>query len=531
MRAELAVVNGKIHTMNPAQPTVEAVAIAGGDVVALGDGAAIRSLICPRTEVIDLAGRTAIPGLTDAHLHFVGYGLSLQRVDLTGIRSPAEAAERVRARAETTPPGEWVCGRGWDRNLWSPSDLPRREMLDALVPAHPVALGSKDGHSLWLNAPALQRLGISATSADPWPGQVLRDARTGEPTGILVEEAADAALARVDRPGPELLRQAALAAAHLALQVGLTGVHDCEGGETLAAFQQLAREQALPLRVYMLIPRDNLDAALQLGLQTGLGDDWLRLGHLKLFADGALGSRTADMLDPYEQEAGNRGIAVLEEEELRAIVERASQAGIAVATHAIGDRANRRVLDVYAQTRPLWSAAGLRPRIEHVQLLTPEDLPRLAQLGVIASMQPIHATSDWEMAEAHWGERSAGAYAWHSLLQAGTTLAFGSDCPVETIDPLAGIHAAVTRQRSDGTPRGGWRAHERLTVYQAVHAYTWGAAYAAGEERRKGSLEVGKVGDLVVLSQDIFSLPPSALLEARVLSTICGGRVAYSAGL
>jgi predicted amidohydrolase YtcJ len=528
VQADLIVTNGTIHTMDPGRPIVDTLAIAGGRVVALG--AEALDWAGPKSVRLDLGGRAAIPGLTDAHLHLVWYGLSLQQVDLTGVRSPAEAAERVRARAGALPAGEWLLGHGWDRNLWSPPDLPGRAVLDRVAPARPVALRSKDGHVLWLNSQALAALGIGATTVDPQGGVIVREGPGGEPTGTLLEQAADDAWAGIPRPGRQGLRQAVLDAGERALSLGLTGVHNCEGSHELAACLDLWREGALPLRVYALLPREGLDLALGLGLQSGFGDSWLRIGHLKLFADGALGSHTADMLAPYEGEATNRGVTVLDDEALRGIVERAARAGIAPATHAIGDRANRRVLDVYAQTRPLWAAAGLRPRIEHVQLLAPGDLPRLAELGVVASMQPIHATSDMDMAEAYWGERCAGAYAWRSLLDAGTPLAFGSDCPVESLDPLAGIHAAVTRQRPDGTPVGGWRREEALTVWEAVRAYTWGAAYAAGEEGEKGSLAPGRVGDLVVLSDDIFRVAPEALSQVRAVATVCGGRVAYTTG-
>ncbi len=528
MKADLVILNGRIYTMDPEQPMVEAVAMASGWVMACGDTETVRACVGPHTTVLDLAGKTALPGLTDAHLHFAAYGLALQHVDLTGVRSAGEAAERVRARAAQTPAGQWIEGRGWDRNLWTPPDFPTRELLDVAAPRHPVALSSKDCHALWANSLALHRLGINASGVDPTGGQIRRDPRTGEPTGILLEDAAAMALERMGPPDPQALRQAILVAAAHAHRVGLTGVHDCEGGNEMAAMMALWSERALPLRVYMLIPRDGLDAAVRLGLRSGFGDAWLRVGHLKLFADGALGSHTADLYEPYEGEPGNCGVTVLDDEALHRLVERAAQAGIAPATHAIGDRANRRVLDAYQATRDLWQGQGLRPRIEHAQLLQRQDIPRFAQLGVIASMQPIHATSDMDMAEAYWGRRCEGAYAWKSLLAAGAVLAFGSDCPVESLDPLAGIYAAVTRQRPGGAPAGGWRAAERLSVYEAVRAYTWGAAYAAGEERIKGSLGVGKVADLVVLSQDIFHVPPEALLDTRVQYTICGGQVVYS---
>ena len=529
MTADLIVANGPIYTMRPEQPAVDAVGIRDGRIVALGDIRTVRREV-GACEVLDLRGRTAIPAFSDAHLHLVSYGLSLQQVDLSGARSERACAERVRLAAAGLPEGEWVVGRGWDRNLWAPPSFPRRESLDAVAPAHPVALGSRDGHALWVNSCALRRAGISATTPDPEGGRILRDPRTDEPTGILLEEAVGLVYEHARRPGPQATRRAILAAVAGAHRLGLTSVHDCEGSEAMAGFLELWREGGLQLRVYMLIPREGLDAAIALGLRTGFGDDWLRLGHLKLFADGALGSRTADMLEPYSDEPGNCGVQVLSSERLGEIVERASRAHIAVATHAIGDRANRRVLDAYAASRPVWYAAGLRPRIEHVQLLAPDDVGRLAGLGVVASMQPIHATSDMDMAEAHWGERSRGAYAWRSLLEAGTVLAFGSDCPVEALDPLAGIHAAVTRQRRDGTPAGGWRPEERLSVYEAVRAYTWGAAYAEGTEERKGCLAPGKVGDLVVLSEDIFRASPKGILDVHVVYTICGGSLVYAAG-
>lgn len=531
MKAELVVVNGRIHTLESASPLVEGLATAGGRVVATGDRESLRAWIGRGTEVLDLAGRIALPGLTDAHVHLLAYGLSLRQVDLSGARSPQQAADRVRQRAATAPPGEWIRGRGWDRNLWSPPDFPRRQTLDEAAPQHPVALSAKDGHALWLNSLGLERAGVGMGEVDRWGAQVVRDRDTGEAIGVLLEDAAGEALQRIGKPGPEVLREAAMLAAEEALRLGVAGVHDCEEGEELAALSQLWRQRKLPLRVYMLIPHANLEAAISLGLQTGFGDEWLRIGHLKLFADGSLGSRTAAMLEPYASEPENCGLEVLSAEELQALVARASRAGIAAATHAIGDRANRQVLEAYAATRTIWGPLGLRPRIEHAQVLAPDDLPRLAAVGAVASMQPIHATSDWEMAEAYWGARSASAYAWRSLADSGAILAFGSDCPVESLDPLAGIHAAVTRQRPDGTPAGGWRPEECLTVAEAVRAYTWGAAYAAGEENAKGSLAPGKVGDLVVLSEDIYRVSPSDIPAVRVVGTIVGGRVAYDGGL
>jgi predicted amidohydrolase YtcJ len=392
-----------------------------------------------------------------------------------------------------------------------------------------VALDSKDGHSLWVNSLALARAGITAETPSPAGGEIERQPGTGEPTGILKENAEDLVEKVIEKPSLEAIQAALKVAMAHAHRVGLTGIHDCEDELAFAAFQELSSKGELDLRVLTHIPMKNLDAAIGLGLRTGLGNEKLRVGGVKIFADGSLGSRTAAMLAPYQDEPLNLGIAVTGKEEMRELVSKASRAGVNAAIHAIGDRANRDVLDVLEESRQAGDGAGLRHRIEHVQLLHPADIPRLAKLGVIASMQPIHATSDMEIVERHWGEeRARGAYAWRSLLDAGTILAFGSDCPVETLDPLAGIHAAVTRRRADGSPGPkGWHPEERITVEDTVRAYTLGAAYASGEEREKGSITLGKLADLVVVSQDIFAVAPMAILETEVEATILDGQFVY----
>ncbi|HIQ05962.1 MAG TPA: amidohydrolase, partial [Anaerolineae bacterium] len=521
MYADLILHNGKIYTMDPARPWAQAIAIAGGKFVAVGDETAVEGWKGSRTTVLDLEGRTAIPGLTDSHVHFASYALSRQQVALDGITSLEEALQKVAERVCQTPDDEWVVGRGWDRNLWPGATFPDRTALDRVAPHHPVALRSKDGHTLWVNSLALAQAGITASTADPPGGEIARDPQTGEPTGILKEHAIALVTDLLPPTSPARLEaalQEAIAEVH---RLGLTGIHDCEGREAFWAFQHLAQEGKLGLRVCMMLPVKNLDAAVALGLQTGFGNAWIRIGSVKMFADGALGSRTAAMLAPYEDQPDNVGIVVTPLEEMRELVRRASEAGLSTAIHAIGDRANRMVLDVLAERRR--AGDRLRHRIEHAQLLAPADIPRLARLGVIASMQPIHATADMDMVERHWGQRGKGAYAFRTLLDEGTHLAFGSDAPVETIDPLRGIHAAVTRQRADGTPPDGWYPQQRLSVAKAVHAYTLGAAYASGEEQEKGSITSGKWADLIVLSRDIFTIEPAGILETKVVSTIVNG--------
>jgi predicted amidohydrolase YtcJ len=523
----LILYNGSIHTMDPSHPSASAVACREERILAAGSDAEVLAAAGPRAEAIDLRGRTVIPGLTDAHLHFLWYAVGLSRPNLDGARSLSEALDRLRAALPVAPPGAWILGSGWNHEDWGRPIFPCRQDLDALTPDRPVALRRKDGHSVWVNSLALERAGIAATTADP-PGGVIDRDEYGDPTGILRENAVDLLLAHVPQPGPGSLRLALKAGIARAHAAGLTGIHDMEGPEALSLFQESHARGELKLRVTMQLPSGSLDHALALGLRTGLGDDMVRIGHLKLFADGSLGSQTAWMLEPFAGQPGNTGVATTPPEVLEHMVERAARGGIACAIHAIGDRANRQSLDIL-QRVGAGPFCDLRHRLEHVQLLHPDDLPRLAQLGVVASMQPVHATSDRDMADRLWGDRCRYAYAWRGLLDSGAVLAFGSDCPVEGLDPLQGIYAAVTRKRAaepDGEP---WYPEQRLTVEEAVRAFTWGAAYACGQEHRLGTVTPGKLADLVVLSQEIFASTPESILTARIDYTIVGGEVVHQA--
>jgi hypothetical protein len=474
-----------------------------------------------------------VPGFTDSHIHFLSAALNLERINLDGLDSKAKAVAAVAERVAQTPKGKWVRGYGWNHNLWD-GRFPNKADLDAVAPDHPVVLTRKDYHVLWVNSRALEAAGITTETPDPPGGEIERDPATGEPTGILKEEACKLVYRVLPQP-TAAERQAALKRAFtLAHSVGLTGVHEILStnlfAEGLRDYLELAQRGELGLRVYLFIPRERLTEAITLGLRTGFGDEWVRIGPVKAFMDGTLGSQTADMVEPFKGQPHNRGLPILSAEEIRGLIARASDAGLACAVHAIGDAANRKVLDAIASYRrsARWrDDLRLRHRIEHAQLVHPADIPRFGELGVIASVQPIHATSDMEIAERYWGERCATAYAYRSLLEAGAKLAFGSDAPVESWDVLAGIHAAVTRQRADGNPPGGWYPEQRLTVAQAVHGYTLGAAYASGEEHLKGSITAGKLADFVVLSQDISQVPPEEILSIRVVGTVVGGQVRY----
>lgn len=532
MDGDCVLFNGRFHTMEAAVPLASAVAIRAGRILSVGSDAAARTALGDSRGVrsIDLQGRCVLPGFTDSHLHFKWFAESMAVVDVE-TATLDEAVVRVRARAEKTEPGAWITGTGWNHNVWGAGALPDLVPLDRAAPRNPVALQAKSGHALWVNTLALQKAGIQLESPDPEGGKIAH-AKDGTPSGILLENAARLVQAVIPKPTPAdlaLLMRDAQAAAH---KLGLTGVHDFDSSLALQAFLELESRGELALRVVKGIPHEHLSAAIALGMRTGFGGERLRLGQVKMFSDGALGPQTAWMLAPYEGSWAT-GIPTLSEEQLVSDISRANAAGIACAVHAIGDAACHMVLNAFemaAHAAPGPGPRRLRNRIEHVQLLHPDDLTRLARLGIVASMQPLHATSDMLIAERYWGARCAGAYAWKSLLDAGTSLAFGSDCPVEIPDPLAGIHAAVTRRRADGSPGpDGWRPEQRLSVEQAVRAYTLGGAYAGGRDGELGSIAPGKLADLTVLDRDLFSIDPREIRETKVSATMVGGSFVYSA--
>ena len=526
---DLVLYDASIYTIDSTQPTARAIAIRDNRIVGVGDDRAMLNLL-PDAQTINLEGRCVIPGLIDAHLHFEWTSLGLKSIN---AETPTldELLHRVEERARLTPPGVWIRGHGWNQNVWG-STFPTKHDLDRVAPDRPVYLTAKSGHAGWANSLALKLANVTISTRNPPNGEIVRDA-AGEPTGIFLEDAMDL----IRKVMPEITVQEVAAAMRdaipLAHRTGLTGVHDFDGARAFQAWQILKENGRLNLRVSKTIPLNLLDHAIAVGLRSGFGDDWLRINSVKTFADGALGPRTALMSDPYEGEppAGNRGIVVTDKEEMFENVREASAAGLSSTIHAIGDKANHDVLDVYAAVRQEEARRGdshLRHRIEHVQLLRPDDYPRLGQLNIMASMQPIHATSDMLMADKYWGARSAGAYAWRTQLTAGAMYAFGSDSPVETFDPLVGIHAAVTRRWADGSPGpDGWYPEQRLSVHEAVFGFTLGAAFAAYEEKQKGSLTPGKLADLVVLDRDIFTIDPMDILHAKVEATIIDGQFVW----
>ena len=520
--------NGHIRTLDSARPIASALAIFGERIVAVGDNS-LRDLAGPGTQIDDLGGRTVLPGLTDAHLHWSWLARALQSVDVFEVPTKQEALRRVAEKVAQTPPGEWIWGRGWVQDVWPDRAFPTAADLDTVAPANPVYLGAKSGHAAWVNTAALRLAGIDAGTPDPSGGMIQHDA-SGRPTGILLED--PAMMLVEDLVPPPTLDTLADWMAHAQAQAwryGLTGFHDFDGPDCLAALQILRERGALGLRVVKNVNDSWIDGVLSAGIRWGFGDDWLRIGGQKIFADGALGPRTAAMIDPFEGEPDNRGIVVTDKETMAERVLRASAAGLPSTIHAIGDRAVHDVLDVYALARQQEAAQGLprtarRHRIEHVQLIHPDDAGRLAELGLIASMQPIHATSDYQMVDRYWGARGQWAYNFRVQADQGVVIAFGSDSPVESMDPRKGVHAAVTRRRADGSPGpDGWRKDTTLTLDETLRAFTQGPAYAAGMEDRLGKLARGYLADLIVLGADWHAIEPDAILTTPIMGTMVGG--------
>jgi predicted amidohydrolase YtcJ len=516
--------NAHIYTLDARQSQASALVIDHGRILKVGQDADIRDLYAARGVIIeDMDGAVILPGLVDAHLHLEQYALSLQKVDCeTGTR--AECLQRVAERVRQVQPGAWILGHGWNQNSW-PEGFGDPHDLDAVSPQNPVYLTAKSLHAGWANSLALRQAGITAVTPDPPGGRIGRDA-TGQLDGLLFEAAVNLMTQAIPAPADDDLLAAIRDAQANLWRMGLTGVHDFDRRACFTALQNLHRAGQLRLRVVKSIPVDDLPHAVALGLRTGFGDEFLRIGHVKAFSDGALGPRTAAMFQPYEGEPENRGMLLLDAEEIFEKSRLAAENGLAMAVHAIGDRANHEVLNAFAQLQSLpgIDRFHLRHRIEHVQLIHPDDAGRLAQLGVVASMQPIHATSDMFMADRFWGKRAKLSYAWRTQLQHGAVLAFGSDAPVESPNPFWGIHAAVTRQQAGGIPAPhGWYPEQRLSVSQAVQAYSTGAAYAASREHEQGRLAPGFLADLVVLDTDPFNCPPENLRYIQPLATMVGG--------
>lgn len=526
--ADLVLTGGIIYTGDPARPRAQALAIKGDRILAIGSAEQISRHIGKATRVTDLKGRFAMPGFNDAHVHLANGGQAKLAIDFTGAASLAEFQQRIRARLTSYQPGEWITGRGWDHTLWPAKKFPTRYDLDAVSKEHPMLFSRVDGHVAVANSLALQLAGITRETKNPAGGEIERDAN-GEPTGMLKEGAAIGMVSRKipPRTAEQRRRGIELALAE-AVRNGVTSIQDNSGWEDFLIYRELYREGKLPVRISEWLPfTAPVERLKQMQAEGGVSDPMLRTAGLKGVVDGALGGRTAALLAPYSDEPSTSGILILEAERLKQMVIERDGAGFQINLHAIGDRANRVALDAFEAARKANGVRDSRHRIEHTQVLAREDIPRLAALGVIASMQPCHQTTDSRWAGERLGpERSKGAYAWKSLLNAGTWLAFGTDYPVEPINPMRGLYACVTRE-VDGRPGSTWGPQEKISLDACIEAYTAGSAYAEFQENQKGRLVPGQLADIIVLSADITQIPAAQILKTEVLLALVGGKTVF----
>lgn len=529
---ELVLFNGTIHTFDPINPSVDCIVVRDGRVVVAGGKDLLSQF--PHAKRLDLEGATLLPAFTDAHIHWSWTSRNLQQIDLFGIPSKEQTLSCIAGKLDRFAEGEWVTGFGWAQGYWPGMEFPAASDLDALSTRQPMIFISRSGHSAWVNSLALQMAGLDASTANPPGGEIARDA-SGAPSGILFEEAIPLVRSLIPPMTVSQLADAVEAAQPEAWKTGIASLHDYDGPDAFEAYSLLRERDTLRLRILKNINDPYIHHAHALGLRQGFGDDWLRIGALKIFADGAMGSVTALMIDPYQGEPENRGIEVTPPDRMKELVLEATRRGFASTIHAIGDQAVRNVLEVLEAARAEESRLGIprkarRHRIEHHQFVHPDDRHRLANLGGIASIQPIHATSDYPMVDRYLGlDTDRHCYDPRVFLDAGGVVVFGSDAPVEPFDPLAGIHAAVTRRRADGSPGPeGWRPHERITVEEAIRAYTQGPAWTAGWEDRQGKIAPGYFADFVALDRDPIAIDPNDLLTIRVVMTIVNGQLVYA---
>lgn len=527
--ADFVITNAHVYTVDPKRPSATAIAVRGNRILGVGDR--VEEFAGASTRRIDAQGKAIVPGFIDSHGHLSALGASLATLDLRGLTSEAQIAARVAEAAHSKKPGEWIIGNGWDQNLWEPRVFPARDSLDRAAPANPVLLSRVDGHAIWVNTRALAEAGLNAQTSDPPGGKLERNERGL--TGVLIDRARPLVENHVPVHNPAQREEDLERAAKLCSRLGLTTIHDAGiDRETLEAYRNLIARGALPLRIYAMIA---VPGAARLwneyrakGPEIG---DFLTVRSLKLIADGALGSRGAAMLDPYTDDPSNRGLLILDRPFIERTAREAIAAGFQVNTHAIGDRANRTVLEAYAaafQEAKVDGKNNLRFRVEHAQIVAPEDFARFADLSILASMQPTHATSDMPWAATRVGaSRIQGAYAWRTFHKLGVHLPFGSDFPVENPNPIWGFYSAITRQDHNGNPPGGWFPEQRLTRAEALRSWTIDGAYAAFEEDRKGSITPGKLADFVMLSDDIMQVAPERVWKAQVVMTVLDGKIVY----
>jgi predicted amidohydrolase YtcJ len=528
---DLALVNGKVWTGNAARPWAEAVAVRGERITSVGTTAEMRLLAGPGTKLVDLGGALVLPGFIDSHTHFLAGGFALKTVQLRDAANRGEFAARIAAKAREIGPGRWVLTGDWDHQSFDPVELPRRDWIDAVTPDNPVFVNRFDGHMALANGRALALAGITRDTPVPLGGEIEKDPATGEPTGILKDTAMDLVYAKVPEPSFDEKLAAAEAAVRHAAANGVTSVHEMADAASFEVFQELLRRGRLTTRVYLYVPITEVGTVAALRVRSPFGGPYLKLAGLKGFMDGSLGSATAYFFEPYTDEPGTSGLLnghMFPEGIMEKRILEADRAGLQLAIHAIGDRANSLLLDMYEKAVATNGPRDRRWRVEHAQHLRPADIARFGKLGLVAAVQPYHAIDDGRWAETKIGpERIKTTYAFESLRKAGAVLAFGSDWTVAPLEPILGIYAAVTRRTLDGANPGGWVPGEKVSVEEAVRAYTVNGAWVEFAEASKGTIETGKLADLVVLDRDIFAIPPEGIGEARVRLTVFDGRIVF----
>lgn len=523
--ADLVVMGARVYTVNPDQPTASAIAVKDARILAVGDN--LQQHIGPGTKVLDVKGATVIPGLIDSHVHLAGLGQALEILDLREASSIEEVLQQVREAAAKAKPGEWIRGRGWDQTRWPGKEFPDRNYLSEAAPNHPVYLTRVDGHAAWVNGAALALAEVDEGTEDPKGGRILRDA-DGRFTGILVDRAQSLVARKIpEATGDQLERRLRVAAQECA-RLGLTSVHDAGVSEsTILAYRALEKRGELPIRSYLMIGGEGELWREYLARGPEIGDR-ITVRAIKLVADGALGSRGAALIENYADDAGNRGLTILQQEDVLRVSKDAIAKGFQVATHAIGDYANRITLQAYGEA--LGDVNDRRFRVEHAQIVHPDDFPLFKKYSVIASIQATHASSDMRWAEDRIGkERAVGAYAWRTFLDTGVRIANGSDFPVEHPNPMLGFYAAITRQDAKGWPDGGWFPRQKLSREEALKSWTLDGAYAAFEESKKGSIAPGKLADFLVLSKNIMEVDPKEILSTKIWLTFVGGKAVHQA--
>ena len=533
MQADLIITNANVRTLDANRPRAQAVAVLGNRVIAVGTSSEVERARGPRTRTIDAGGALVLPGFNDSHVHFLGGGFQLASVDLRDAATPEEFAERVRRFAERRAKNLWITGGDWDHERWPGAPLPTRELIDSFTPETPVFVSRLDGHMALANSHALKLAGVTRETKDPPGGLIVRDPKTGEPTGVLKDNAMSFVFSKIPEPSFEEKLTAARAATEHAARLGVTSVQDMSAGDDVGIYQTLLDRGELKTRIYAVAPLGAWKRLADVGVRARFGDDMLRIGGLKGFSDGSLGSTTALFFEPYDDAPDTRGLGSgLAEGEMSGRVRSADAAGLQVMIHAIGDRANDQILSIYEQVARAHGDRDRRFRIEHAQHLRREEIQEFARQKVVASMQPYHAIDDGRWAEKRIGpERIKGTYAFRSLIDAGATLAFGSDWTVAPLDPMLGVYAAVTRRTLDGKNPQGWVPEQKITVEEAVRAYTFGSAYAEFAEKVKGTIAPGMLADIVILDRDIFTIDPVEIEKTLVRMTIVDGRVVYEKGI